>query len=343
MKGAETNKIPGSGKMMAASLHAVGDLRYEEVDIPQCGEAEVLVKIKSCGICGSDIDRVFVHGTYHFPTIPGHEFAGQVIYDATGEYTGKRVAIFPVLPCFACDMCAEENYAQCRHYDYYGSRRDGGYAEYIAVKKWNLVELPDNVSYEEGAMCEPVSVALHAVKKLELQKNETLLITGAGPIGLIAGMWARSLGVSKISYMDIDADKNAFAKALGFEEYDGKTLVDAALEGTGASSAITAVINGVNPFGRLVLMGNPARDISLTAKDYQNILRKELKIDGTWNSAYASRDNNWQQSLQAISEGKLNIRQLITHRPSLSETLKTIEMMRDRQEFYCKVVINNEK
>lgn len=332
-----------TGKMKAANLHAVADLRYEEMDIPQCGEDEVLVKIKNCGICGSDIGRVLAHGTYHFPTVPGHEFSGQVVYDAAGEYTGKRVAVFPLLPCFKCDMCAEENYAACRDYDYYGSRRDGGYAEYIAVKKWNLVELPDNVSYEEGAMCEPVSVALHATKKLEIKEGESLLITGAGPIGLIAGMWAKSFGASKVCYIDIDTEKIAFAKSLGFEEYDGTSFVDAVLEGTGASSAITTAINAVNPYGKMVFMGNPSRDIALTAKTYQNILRKEVKINGTWNSAYASYDNNWKDGLQAISEGKLNIRQLITHRPSLAEAFDGIKMMRDRTEFYCKVVIDNEK
>lgn len=338
-----TIKMLNCGRMMAANLHAVGELVCEEVDIPQCGEDEVMVKIKNCGICGSDIGRVLAHGTYHFPMIPGHEFAGEVVYDPTGEYTGKRVAIFPILPCFKCDMCAKENYAECRGYDYYGSRRDGGYAQFIAVKKWNLVELPDNVSYEEGAMCEPMSVARHAIKKLDIKEGETLLITGAGPIGLIAGMWAKSFGASKVCYIDIDTEKIAFAKSLGFEEYDGTSFVDAALEGTGASSAIATAINAVNPFGKMVLMGNPGRDISLTAKNCQNILRKELKINGTWNSVYASFDNDWQESLKAVSEGKLNVRQLITHRPSIAEALDAITMMRDRTEFYCKVVIDNEK
>lgn len=339
----KTKKMLNSGRMMAANLHAVGELIYEEVDIPPCGEDEVMVKVKNCGICGSDIGRVLAHGTYHFPTIPGHEFAGEVVYDATGECTGKRVAVFPILPCFQCDMCAKENYAECRNYDYYGSRRDGGYAQFIAVKKWNLVELPDNVSFEEGAMCEPVSVARHAMKKLDIKEGETLLITGAGPIGLIAGMWAKSFGAARVCYIDIDEEKIAFAKSLGFEAYDGTFFVDAALEGTGASSAIATAINAVNPFGKMVLMGNPGRNISLTAKDYQNILRKELKINGTWNSVYASFDNDWQESLKAVSEGRLNIRRLITHRPSIEEAPETIRMMRDRTEFYCKVVIDNEK
>jgi len=121
-------------KMKSANLHAIGDLRYEEVKVPVCKEDEVFVKIKNCGICGSDIGRVLDHGTYHFPTIPGHEFSGQVIYDPEGNLEGKRVAIFPLLPCFSCDMCKEERYAQCRDYDYYGSRRNGAFAEYIAVR-----------------------------------------------------------------------------------------------------------------------------------------------------------------------------------------------------------------
>lgn len=330
-------------KMMAANLHDIGDLRYEEVDVPVCREHEVLVKIKNCGICGSDIGRVLVHGTYHFPTIPGHEFSGQVIYDPEGEWNGKRVAVFPVLPCFKCDMCEEEKYAECRDYDYYGSRRDGAFAQYLTVKKWNLIALPDNVSFEEGAMCEPMAVGLHAVKKLDIQAGEHILITGAGPIGLIAGMWAKSFGAAKVSYIDIDTNKIAFAKKMGFEQYDGVSFVDAALEGTGASSAIAASINAVNPFGRIVFMGNPGGDVSLSAKDYQNILRKELKINGTWNSSYAQNENNWKESLYALSEGKISVKELITHRPAISEILDTIKMMRNRSEFYCKVVVDNEK
>ena len=330
-------------KMLAANLHDVGDLRYEEVDVPKCAENEVLIKVKNCGICGSDIGRVLAHGTYHFPTIPGHEFSGQVVFDPTGEWEGKRVAIFPVIPCFQCDMCQKEKYAQCRDYDYYGSRRDGAYAQYLAVKKWNLIELPDNVSYEEGAMCEPIAVGLHAVKKLNIQKGEHILITAAGPIGLIAGMWAKNFGASKVSYIDIDKEKISFAKTMGFDEYNEHCFVDVALEGTGASSAIATTIKAVNPFGRIVLMGNPNREITLSAKDYQNILRKELTINGTWNSSYEEIENNWKQSLYALSHGQLTVKQLITHRPAISEIFDTISMMSKRTNFYCKVVINNEK
>ena len=332
-----------TGRMHAANLHAAGDLRYEQVELPCCGDDEVLVQVKNCGICGTDIGRVLKKGTYHFPTIPGHEFSGKVVYDQSGAYTGKRVAVFPLLPCFRCEGCQREQYAQCTDYDYYGSRRDGGFAEYIAVKRFNLIELPDNVTYEEGAMCEPLSVARHAVKKLALKKGDQLLITGAGPIGLMAGMWARSFGAGAVYYIDIDSQKTEFCKRFGFEEYDGAARVDAVLEGSGASDAIARAIRAVKPGGKIVLMGNPGGDVTLSSDEYQTVLRKELQLIGTWNSSYAKTDNDWVESLKALSEERINIRGLITHRISLKACDRAIRGMQTKQEFYCKEIVENEK
>ena len=94
--------------MKCANLHGISDLRYEDIPVPECGEGEVLVKVQSCGICGSDIPRVYTKGTYHFPTVIGHEFAGQVVYDPKNQLTGKAVAVFPLLPCFTCESCKKE-------------------------------------------------------------------------------------------------------------------------------------------------------------------------------------------------------------------------------------------
>ncbi len=327
--------------MKACVLHEVGKLVYEDVAMPVCGADEVLVKIINCGVCGSDIGRVFKTGTYHFPTIIGHEFAGLVVADESGEWLNKRVAVFPLLPCFDCDMCSTEHYAQCRNYDYYGSRRDGGFAEYIAVKRWNLLELPQNVSFVEGAMCEPTSVALRAIKSLNPSSNDELLVTGAGPIGMIVGFWAKSRGVKNVYYIDLDEGKIDLAKSFGFHKYEGQR-VTCCIEGTGASSAIATAINAVDPFGKIILMGNPGREVTLSAKDYQNILRKELTLVGTWNSMYG-KESDWKDSLIAMSEGKLPLKKLITHTPSLAQAFDTLKMMADRTEFYCKVVIDNEK
>jgi len=324
----------------AANLYAVNDLRYEPKAFEKTNEHEVLIQIKSCGICGSDLDRVYKKGTYHFPTIIGHEFSGKVVYDPQNEFSDKRVVVFPLLPCFKCQNCKTENYATCENYDYYGSRRDGGMAEYINVNRWNLLALPDELSFDEGAMCEPVSVARHAVLKLNVQKGDNLLITGAGPIGLIAGQWAKSFGADNVYYTDIDERKLNFANKLGFHKYEKGVLIDCALEGTGFSDALKICLEAVKPHARLVFMGNPNADIFLVQNTYWAILRKELKIFGTWNSSYNNMENDWKESLKAMSYGKIDVKPLITHKFLLSDCNKAFEMMKNKTEFYNKVIIN---
>lgn len=335
--------ITDNGKMTAISLCAVNELVAEERDIPVPCDDEVLVNVKNCGICGSDIGRVFKNGTYHFPTVIGHEFSGKVVFDKNGEWTGKRVSVFPLLPCFKCEACKAQNYACCENYDYYGSRRDGGFAEYIAVKKFNLVPLPDNVSYEEGAMCEPASVGCHTVKKLDLRGGERLLISGAGPIGIIAARWAESKGASCVKFIENDPAKIDFAKKLGYKIHTEGDKYDCAIEGTGASAPLAMILKAVKTRGKVVLMGNPSGEMTLSPKDYQQILRSELQLLGTWNSSYADFDNDWRDTLKAVSEGKLVIRDLITHRFALSDTLEALTMMRDKKEFFVKVMTDNDK
>ncbi len=332
---------PIAEKNKAASLRAVDDLVIEEREMPRVSDDEVLVKIKNAGVCGSDIGRVFKNGTYHFPTVPGHEFSGKVVYDKSGEYTGKRVSVFPLLPCFKCEACKKENFACCENYNYYGSRCDGGFAEYIAVKKFNLIELPDNVTYEEGAMCEPASVGCHAVKKLDIKGGERLLISGAGPIGIIAARWAMGKGASSVSFIENDPQKIEFAEKLGFMMHKDGDRYDCAIEGTGASAPLAMIIKSVVSGGKVILMGNPGGEITLSQKDYQQALRSELKLLGTWNSSYASFDNDWRDTLNAISTGELVIRDLITHKIPLDDIYDALKMMRDKKEFFVKVMVEN--
>jgi len=324
----------------SANLYAVNDLRYEDTPLTNCDADEVLVQVKSCGICGSDISRVYSKGTYHFPTIIGHEFSGRVVYDPQNEILGEKVVIFPLLPCFKCKSCQSGSYATCEKYDYYGSRRDGGMTECLAIKRWNVLVMPQNLEFDEGAMCEPVSVARHAALKLDIKKGESVFISGAGPIGLIAGQWIKMLGAEKIYYIDIDSRKIEFAKKLGFLEYEDGILVDCVIEGTGHSDALKKCLEAIKPHGRVVFMGNPSGDITLTQNTYWHILRKEIQIKGTWNSSYNDCQNDWRESLQAMSQGKINVKPLISHKFPLSECNKALEMMKNKTEFYNKVILN---
>ena len=328
--------------MKCANLHAVNDLRYEDIPQPQLGEDEVLVAVKCCGICGSDLPRVYQKGTYHFPTVIGHEFAGEVVFDPKGEMTGKAVAVFPLLPCFTCEACKNEQYATCENYDYYGSRRDGGMSEFLAVKRWNLLEVPGSLSYAEAAMCEPVAVARHAISRLGIREGENLLISGAGPIGILAGQWAKTFGAKQVYYFDIDPRKLEVCREFGFAEYSQEVQIHCVLEGTGHSAALAKCLEAVMGGGRVVLMGNPAGDISLTQHTYWHILRKELTVLGTWNSSYNDRQNDWKAALSAMASGEIQAKPLITHSFPLSQVNEAFEMMKNKTAFFNKVMLTME-
>lgn len=155
--------------MKAWVLHNINDLRYESVDKPQLSDQEVLVAVKAAGICGSDIPRIYQTGAHRHPLILGHEFSGVVEKIGAGVepfWEGKRVGIFPLIPCGSCLPCSRQQYEMCRSYSYLGSRRDGGFAQYAAVPKGNLISLPDGVTYEEAAMLEPMAVAVHAMRRI---------------------------------------------------------------------------------------------------------------------------------------------------------------------------------
>ncbi|MCQ2428603.1 MAG: galactitol-1-phosphate 5-dehydrogenase [Clostridia bacterium] len=324
--------------MNAAVLHAVGDLRYEKVPMPLPKDGEVLMKIGACGICGSDIPRVFEKGTYHFPTVPGHEFAGTVVA-GDDALVGKKAAVFPLLPCRKCTACEMGEYANCSNYDYYGSRRDGAFAEYLAVDKRNLVLLPEGLDCETASLCEPAAVARAAVRKLGITLGDLVVIWGAGPIGLMAAQWAKAAGARDVKVVDISEEKLAFAKKFGFEAYDKERdgLCDCALEGTGAGPALSYLVTCVKSHGHVVLMGNPARDMTIKQSDYSQILRREIILRGTWNSSFNTSVNDWQAAVNAMADGTLKCRELITHRFALSDCNKALEMMRDKKEFFTKV------
>jgi L-iditol 2-dehydrogenase len=339
--------------MKACVLHAIGELRYEEVPEPTPRVGEVLVRVGGCGVCGSDIPRIFTKGTYRFPTIPGHEFAGTVA--ALGEgvessWIGRRVAVFPLIPCRRCAQCAAGRFELCEDYDYIGSRRDGAFAEFVAAPAWNLVPIPEGVSLEEAAMTEPAAVALHALRRGGFRAGQSVAIFGAGPIGLLCAMWGRALGASEITIADIDAKRLDFARRLGFSgafntastaerEHIRAMRANCVIEATGANAALPEVLATAASLGTVVLLGNPSGDVAMQQEVYWSILRKQLTLVGTWNSAYdASNADDWHTTLEYMARGKLDVRSLITHRMNLDRLCIGIELMRDRREFSSKVM-----
>lgn len=343
-------------KMNALVLHGVGDLRYEQVSLPELREGTVLLKIKACGICSSDIPRIFVNGTYHFPTIPGHEFSGQIVAVGDGAdeaLLGRRSCVFPMLPCKTCKACELEEYAQCSGYSYFGSRCDGAFAEYLVVPVWNLVPFADSLSYEEAALCEPAAVSLHAVSLADIKQGDNVVVVGTGTIGFLIATFAKNKTVSgKVIICGRSANKLEYAEKLGFDTINtaeekiadgvkritGADGADVTIEAVGSNKAIENAILATGALGKIILVGNPYEDLSIEKNAYWSVLRKQITIKGSWNSSYNSRVNDWKQALKIFESGELNLRGLITHTFSMEESEKAFETVRDPKEFTLKVM-----
>ena len=232
-------------KMKAWVLQGIDSLVLKEVPVPALGSGEVLVAVRAAGICGSDIPRVYRTGAHRHPLIPGHEFSGEVVElgeNVDRSWLGKRVGVFPLIPCRSCEPCRRKQYEMCRNYDYLGSRRDGGFAEYVAVPVWNLLTLPQSVSYEEAAMLEPMAVAVHAMRRMlsesdiwisengkragfageaEAEKkagNISVAVCGLGTIGLLLLMFLKEAGIREVYAVGNKDFQKEMAKKLGVTE-----------------------------------------------------------------------------------------------------------------------------
>ena len=315
--------------MKACVLHAVKDLKYEEIPDSVVKPSEVLVQVRACGICSSDLDRVFRTGAYHFPIVLGHEIAGQVVAtapDVDSALVGKRVVVYPLLPCFECEACKKGFYTQCKGYNYFGSRRDGGYAQYLSVPVWNIKQFSDATPFIHAALCEPAAVAWNATSKADIKRGTKLLIVGTGLIGLVAGLWAQRKGAN-VSFKVRNTQKADFIKTLGFDhvqaEFDEGSF-DACMECVGTNESIAQTLGYVKARGTVIFVGNPQSDVVLDKKIYWKILRQELVIKGVWNSSYPS---DWEVVLENISS--LPCDKLVTHTFRLSDGMKAFDTLNE--------------
>jgi len=346
--------------MKACVLHAINDLRCETVPDPEPRGGEIVVQVKACGVCGSDIPRIFSKGTYKFPTIPGHEFAGVVTAAGPGadaSLVGKAVTVFPLIPCRKCPACETGAFAQCQDYDYLGSRSDGAFAQLVRAPQWNVIPLPDGVSFEQAATTEPAAVALHAVRLAAVEPGDVVLVVGAGPVGLMAAMWARISGAREILLVDIDPQKLEFANTVGFEKTfnparDGGLAewisdiaqpgADVTIDAAGAAPAVETALAAARVFGRVVLLGNPAGEMKISQEAWWAILRKELCLRGSWNSTRTQlRGDEWNTALHFMATGKFDPTPLITHRVNLEKLPEALNMMHEKTAFYNKVMTIN--
>ncbi len=366
--------------MKALVLEDIGKLNIKNIDKPVPAAGEVLVKVEACGVCGSDIPRAYRDGAHKMPLVIGHEFAGYV--ESVGEgvsraWTGKRVGVFPLIPCKECGPCRKRQYEMCRNYSYLGSRRNGGFAEYVTVPEWNLIELPGNVSYEAAAMLEPMAVAVHAMTGLQSDHDAAtptksvlvndqekeyssrfIAVCGLGTIGTLLVMFLLDagykdilvignkefqkqtmlkLGVSEENYCDF-AKEDAHDFIMNRTKGNG---ADMFFECVGKSEVAALAVDCAAPAGSVCFVGNPHSDMTFEKNVYWKILRNQLTIKGTWNSSFLGKEmteDDWHYVLDRLEKGSVVPEKLITQKYSLEDIHKGFELMRDKTEDYVKVM-----
>jgi L-iditol 2-dehydrogenase len=335
--------------MRAAVLHAPGDLRVEERPVPEIGPDQVLVRVMAAGICGSDIGRVMVTGTYRFPTVPGHEFAGEVARvgaDVAGLMPGDRVAVAPLMPCGTCEWCRAGKFSLCDTYDFMGSRSDGAFAEYICVPATNVLKVPDTVPHEIAATIEPAAIILHGIHKLDIRLGDAVAVVGCGALGFFALQFAKLSGARPLIAIDVDDDKLDLARKVGADicinpmkedavaavkQATGGRGVAYSLECAGSAPGRDLAILVAAKQGRIMLYGTAYGDVTLAAKAYDKIVREELDVVGSWNSySLPFPGKEWFDVIGLLADGRLTVEPLITHRATLEEAPAIFKALKDR-------------
>ena len=338
--------------MKALVYYGSRDMRLLELENPVSSDDEVLLRVKACGICGSDVHGYMgITGRRIPPMIMGHEFTG--IAQVTGKKTfrvkpGDRVVVQPVIFCGQCRFCAEGLTNMCTNKRFLGVMdTDGAMREYLCVPEKLVYILPDSLSFIQGAMVEPLAVALRAVKKLPPLSGRNLLIIGAGTRGLLVLQLARLQDPDKIIVSDLSSFRLAIAKTLGADvvinpscdciesiimrETQGKGA-DAAIEAVGVSATVQQAMSCLTNGGTCVWIGNSAKIIQL---DMQEAVTRELNVKGT----YIYTAGEFKDAMDILSSGLVSTEPVITEITSIEEGVETFLKLSEGAEEMIKVVM----
>jgi L-iditol 2-dehydrogenase len=320
--------------MQASVLHGVGDVRLDDVHVPTPDPDQVLVQIEAVGVCGSDV-HYFHQGriggfVVEQPMILGHESAGTIVAVGSAvspDRVGERVSIEPQRACRHCDQCKHGRYNLCTSMEFYATPPiDGAFAEFAVIQADYAHPIPDEMSIEAAALCEPLSVGIWANQKAGTAPSSSVLIAGAGPIGIIAAQVARAFGATRIVVSDPVAERRTVALRFGATEVVDPVAtdiaaagldVDAFIDASGAEPAVRAGIHAVAPAGRVVLVGMGADELRLPVSRIQN---RELQLTGVFRYA-----NTWPTAIRLIESGLVDVDALVTSRHGLDDVVAALE------------------
>jgi L-iditol 2-dehydrogenase len=320
--------------MRASVLHSAHDVRLETIATPELADDQVLIRIAAVGVCGSDV-HYFHEGrigdfVVEAPMVLGHEASGTIVDVGAAvprDRIGERVAIEPQRACRVCDQCKHGRYNLCPYIEFYATPPiDGAFAEYAVIQADYAFAIPDSLSFEAAALCEPLSVGIWANQKAGTGPGSRVLIAGAGPIGIVAAQVARAFGAAEVIVSDPVQER--LDVVLGFgatrvvnpvtEDVAGLELeVDAFIDASGAGPAVTAGILSVRPAGRVVLVGMGRPELTLPVSRIQN---RELVVTGVFRYA-----NTWPLAIELAASGQVDLDSLVTGRFGLQDVEAALE------------------
>jgi L-iditol 2-dehydrogenase len=354
--GHQTRSIPTT--MLAAVYRGVNDVRLETVPVPQIGAGELLLRVHTCGVCGTDLKKIAT-GSHSAPRIFGHETSGVVasVGAQVRQFApGDRVVVFHHIPCRKCYYCLHQTFAQCATYKRVGCTAGfepsgGGFAEYVRVMDWiveqGTVRIPQGLSFEQACFLEPVNTCMKGIEALRLEAGETVLVIGQGPIGIILGVLARRAGVSVIT-SDLYPERLKIAKSLGLENTvdaskdDVINVIRAQTEGRGADAVILAVgsnglirsaMEAARPGGRVLLFAQTQRGEVVV--DPAAICVDEKALVGSYSASVDLQD----ASVLFVMNREMDLERLISHRFPLQEGAQALELAAHPQPSSMKIVI----
>jgi L-iditol 2-dehydrogenase len=356
---AKAENVPA--EMRAAVYRGVDDVRIETVPVPEIGPGELLVRIDTCGVCGTDLKKIHT-GSHSAPRIFGHEMAGTVVKvgDGVTKFAlGDRVMAYHHIPCGDCYYCRKETFAQCEFYKNVGctagfAPSGGGFAEYIRVMDWiverGVVKIPDDVPFEQAAFIEPVNTCYKAIRTLGLKPDETVLVIGQGPIGILLAALAKRTGATVLT-SDLYPERHAVAAGYGLTHPldargDVVAAVKAATEGRGADVALLAVagdalikvaMDAIRPGGRVMLFA--ATQHSAATFDPGTVCMDEKTLMGSYSSSLTVNDAVAELVFDGYRDGSFDLTKLITHRFSLEDAVKAVDVASHPVADSLKVVV----
>ena len=352
--------------MRAAVYRAPNEVVAETIAVPQIGPGEVLLRIDTCGICGTDLKKIHT-GSHAAPRVFGHEMAGTVA--ATGEgvrgfAVGDRAMAFHHIPCGHCFFCRKQTFAQCEQYKKVGttaglgSASGGAFAEYVRVMDWivgdgvtpaGLIHIPDDIPFEQAAFIEPVNTCFKAVRLLGLEPDDTVLVIGQGSIGIILAALARQTGATVLT-SDMYPERHAIAAQFGLAHPldargDVVAACKAATEGRGADVALVAVgadaligmaMQAIRPGGRVMLFASTQHGTA--PFDPAAVCMDEKTLMGSYSASVAIQGEGIELVFEGYRSGKLDLTKLISHRFSLEQAGEAIHLASNPQPDSLKLV-----